>query len=163
VANTPPIYHYNNFGFTVGGPFFHPQGIQHGQDQDLLLVSEEWFKNTQPGSASFAAATASEIAGTIPDTYNSDTNTYTPFTPAGPNGLTGSCTPVHDSSTHTSQVSSSCFSSNTNVYLTNVYDKNPGKRWRQLRLSYSAKQDQHQDIVRVDHYFNEKLHFFARA
>jgi hypothetical protein len=69
----------------------------------------------------------------------------------------------YDASADTTTIASSCFSKNSQVYLTDVYDKNPANSGGNYAFSYSAKSDEHEDIVRVDHYFNEKVHFFARG
>jgi hypothetical protein len=145
--NKPAVYHYNNYGFTIGGPIFIPKVYNSAKTKTFFFWSEEWFKNTQPGNASFAAATAAEISGVVPGHFTN-----------GP----AECL-SYDAGTNTTTIASSCFSKNSQVYLTNVYDKNPANSGGNYAFSYSAKQDEHQDIVRVDHYFNEKVHFFARG
>jgi len=145
--NTPAVYHYNNFGFTIGGPAFIPKVYNTSRNKTFFFWSEEWFKNTQPGNASFAAATSAEIAGVVPGQFTN-----------GPANCLS-----YDASTDSTTIASSCFSKNSQVYLTNVYAKNPANSGGNYEFSYSAKQDEHEDIVRVDHYFNEKVHFFARG
>jgi hypothetical protein len=51
------------------------------------------------------------------------------------------------------------------VYLTNIFanPKYAANSGGNLDFSYSAKNDLHEDIVRVDHYFNDKVHFYARG
>ena len=55
-----------------------------------------------------------------------------------------------------------CYSANSKVYLTNVFDKFPANDGGYYTFSDSAQNDFHDDIVRVDHYFNDKVHFYAR-
>ena len=145
------VYHYNDYGFTIGGPIFIPRAYNTDRKKTFFFWSEEWKKNTQPGSQSMAAASAAQLKGVVPGN----------FTPAGPNGLSG-CT-TYDPGTDTTTINSSCYSSNANVYLTNVFDKFPANNGGNYSFSYSAKNDLHEDIVRVDHYFNEKVHFYARG
>jgi len=145
------VYHYNDYGFTIGGPIFIPKAYNTDRKKTFFFWSEEWKKNTQPGSQSMAVASAAQLNGVVAGN----------FQPAGPNGLSG-CT-TYDPSTNTTAIKSSCYSSNSKVYLTNVFDKFPANNGGNYAFSYSAKNDLHEDIVRVDHYFNEKVHFYARG
>lgn len=144
------VYHYNDYGFTIGGPIFIPKVYNTDRKKTFFFWSEEWKKDTAPGSQSMAVATAAELSGVVPGN----------FTPAGPNGA--GCT-TYDAASNTTQINSSCYSSNSNVYLTNVFDKFPANSGGNYAFSYSAKNDLHEDIVRVDHYFNDKVHFYARG
>jgi hypothetical protein len=153
-VNTPftprNVYHYNDYGFTVGGPIFIPKAYNIDRKKTFFFWSEEWKKDTAPGSQSMAVATAAELSGVVPGN----------FTPAGPNGA--GCT-TYDPSSNTTKINPSCYSSNSNVYLTNVFSKFPANSGGNYAFSYSAKNDLHEDIVRVDHYFNDKVHFYARG
>ncbi len=153
-VNTPftprNVYHYNDYGFTVGGPIFIPRAYNIDRKKTFFFWSEEWKKDTAPGSQSMAVATAAELSGVVPGN----------FTPAGPNGA--GCT-TYDPSSNTTKINPSCYSSNSNVYLTNVFSKFPANSGGNYAFSYSAKNDLHEDIVRVDHYFNDKVHFYARG
>jgi len=161
--NQPAINHRNDYGFTIGGPVFFPHFYNESKKKTFFFWSEEWRKLTTPGSASFAAATATQIAGVIADSYNADTKTYTPFAPQGPNGVSGSCAPTHDDVAHTSTISSGCFSKNSAVYIADVFKDHAANSGSNYAFAYSSKNDLHQDIVRIDHFFNERLHFFARG
>jgi hypothetical protein len=161
--NERPVNHHNDYGFTIGGPFYIPKVYNEDKRKTFFFWSEEWRKITTPGNTSMAVATPNDLAGTIPDTLVD--GVYYPYVPAGPNGLSGACAPVHDAATHTSQISSSCYSSNSQVYLQNIfanpsYAANSGGN---LFFAYSQKNDFHEDIVRVDHYFTDKVHFYARG
>jgi Carboxypeptidase regulatory-like domain/TonB-dependent Receptor Plug Domain len=145
--NKAAVNHRNDYGFTVGGPIFIPKVYNSARNKTFFFWSEEWRKITTPGNASFAAATAAETTGVIPGKFTS-----------GPaNCLT------YDAVSDTTTIAPSCFSKNSQVYLTNVYDKYPANSGGNYSFSYSAKNDLHQDIVRVDHYFSEKVHFYARG
>ena len=145
--NKAPVNHRNDYGFTIGGPIFIPKLYNTAKNKTFFFWSEEWRKITTPGNASFAAATSAEISGVVPGKFTS-----------GPaNCLT------YNAVADTTTIAPSCFSKNSQVYLTNVYDKYPANSGGNYSFSYSAKNDLHQDIVRVDHYFSEKVHFFARG
>ena len=161
------VNHHNDYGFTIGGPVFIPKAYNTDRKKTFFFWSEEWRKITTPGNTSMPVATSADLSGAIPDlavTANGVT-TYYPYAPQGPNGLSGTCTPVHDAGTHTSQIPSSCYSSNSQVYLTNIFanSKYAANSGGNLDFAYSQKNDFHEDIVRVDHYFNDKIHFYARG
>lgn len=161
------VNHHNDYGFTIGGPIFIPHVYNTDKKKTFFFWSEEWRKITTPGSDSMPVASPAELTGIIADTAVTTNNvtTYVPYIPAGPNGLSGSCVPVHDSTAHTSQIPSSCYSTNSNVYLTNIFanPKYAANSGGNLDFAYSQKNDLHEDIVRVDHYFSDKVHFYARG
>ena len=100
-----------------------------------------------------AVATAAELSG-VPTAVGN-------FTPAGPNGA--GCT-TYDPSSNTTKINPSCYSSNSNVYLTNVFQQVRRRTVAETMPSPTPpKNDLHEDIVRVDHYFNDKVHFYARG
>ena len=144
------VYHYNDYGFTIGGPIFIPKAYNTDRKKTFFFWSEEWKKDTAPGSQSMAVATAAQLSGTVAGD----------FVPAGPNGA--GCT-TYDAASNTTTINPSCYSANSKVYLTNVFDKFPANSGGNYQFSYSAKNDLHEDIVRVDHYFNDKVHFYARG
>ena len=161
------VNHHNDYGFTIGGPLYIPKVYNQNKNKTFFFWSEEWRKIVTPGSDSMPVATAADLSGVIADTAvtTGSTTTYFPYVPSGPNGLSGNCVPVHDATAHTSQIPTSCYSSNSNVYLTNIFSnpKYAANSGGNLDFSYSAKNDLHEDIVRVDHYFNDKVHFYARG
>jgi hypothetical protein len=160
------VNHHNDYGFTIGGPIFIPKAYNTDKKKTFFFWSEEWRKITTPASDSFPVATAAELNGVIADSLvtTNGVNTYVPYAPSGPNG-TGACAPVHNDATHSSQIPTNCISSNSNVYLTNIFanPKYAANSGGNLDFSYSSKNDLHEDIVRVDHYFNDKVHFYARG
>jgi hypothetical protein len=163
--NTPSVYHYNDYGFTIGGPVYIPKAYNAAKKKTFFFVSEEWFKTSTPGNVSFAAATASNIQGdfTVPAPAKPGDPLIAP--PVVPADMSASCETFTRNADGSGQgtISPSCFSKNTQIYLNDVYDKNPANSGGNYAFSYSAKQDEHEDIARVDHYFNDKVHFFARG
>jgi hypothetical protein len=159
------VYHRNDYGFTIGGPIYIPKAYNTEKKKTFFFWSEEWLKNVSPGSQSMPVATTADLAGTIPDTVVTagGTTTYIPYVPQGPNGLSGVCAPTHNAITHTSQIASGCYSANSGVYMTNIFNKFLANSGGNYSFSYSSKNDLHEDIVRIDHYFSEKVHFYARG
>ena len=152
--NSPrAVNHHNAFGFTVGGPIFIPRTYNVDKKKTFFFYSEEWHKIVSPGNVSQPAATTAMIAGTVPGQYTPPS--YAPASES--NCLT------YNAAADTTTIDPTCFSSNAKVYLTDVFTPNPANSGSNYNYSYSAKNDLRDDIVRIDHYFNDRIHFFARA
>lgn len=145
--NKAPVNHHNVYGFTIGGPVFIPKTYNTSKTKTFFFWSEEWHKVTMPGSDSMPAASTAQLKGVVAGHFTN-----------GP----ASCL-SYDAASDTTTISPSCYSSNSKVYLDNVFSKYPANSGDNYNFSYSAKNDFRDDIVRIDHYFNEKLHFFARG
>jgi hypothetical protein len=158
--NKNGVNHHNDYGFTIGGPIFIPRVYNADRKKTFFFWSEEWRKITTPGNTSMAVATPQDLSGVIPDA-NID-GTYYPYQPQVANS---GCALVHDAATHTTQIPTSCYSKNSQVYLTNIFanSKYAANSGGNLNFAFSQKNDFHEDIVRVDHYFSDKVHFFARG
>jgi hypothetical protein len=158
--------HYNNFGFTVGGPIFIPHVYNADKKKTFVFWSEEWRKITEPSTPNnVAAATPAELAGSF---YAASE----PTAPAGCiTGWTPNTSPGATPGSGTGTVNPSCFSANSKVYLSQIFSKNPANYTTTANnftyggqlSSFSTLNNFRQDLVRVDHYFNDKLHFFARG
>jgi hypothetical protein len=165
--------HYNNFGFTLGGPIFIPRVYNPSRAKTFFFWSEEWRKITEPVPPNnVAAPTAAELSGTFfsPTALNAPAGCvsgYTPFVSSPTGGVgTGGVGTIDIQNPN-------CISKNAEVYLTQILSKfqanyttiNPTTGFTSggLLTSYSTLNNFRQDLVRVDHYFNDKLHFFARG
>ena len=160
--------HYNNFGFTLGGPLFIPHLYNTSHNKTFFFWSEEWRKITSPASNNVPAATAQELAGTFSTT---PTQYAATLAAVGPNCVSA-YTPLNSNAGYAT-ANPNCYSKNSQVYLTQIVSKfpanltslNPSTGFMQGNnfTSYSTLNNFRQDLVRVDHYFNDKLHFFARG
>ena len=165
--------HYNNFGFTVGGPIFIPRVYNADKKKTFFFYSEEWRKITSPSSNDVPAATPQELAGT----YLTNPTNYAATVAAVGADCAGTYTPLLVPSGQPpagyATASSSCYSQNSQVYLSQIISKfptnytavnpNTGFTLGDSITSYSTLNNFRQDLVRVDHYFNDKVHFFARG
>jgi hypothetical protein len=152
MTGTPrTIERYNDFGFTVGGPIFIPEVYNQAKNKTFFFWSEEWRKTSTPDPIAVAPPSAADLAGTIAGN----------FSPTGPNGLAG-CT-TYSASTNTTQVAPACYSANAKIYLTNIFDKFTPNDGNLYYHSFSQANNFRQDIVRIDHNFNDKVHFYARG
>ena len=155
--------HYNNFGFTVGGPIFIPHVYNADKKKTFFFYSEEWRKITSPSSNDVAAATPAELSGTF----------FAQNEPVAPAGCITGWTPYNAASQTggVGTVNPSCYSANAKVYLSQIISKFPsnyssvsnGFTFGDVISSYSTLNNFRQDLVRVDHYFNDKVHFYARG
>jgi hypothetical protein len=140
--------HYNDYGFTIGGPLYIPKVYNTSKDKTFIFWSEEWRKVSAPESAIFIVPTPAELAGTVPGNVASST----------PGCVT------YNSAANTTTISPSCFSKNAKVYIANLYDKYPANTpGSEYTASYSALNNTREDMGRFDAQLTNKLHFFARA
>jgi len=150
VANGEPnknaINHHNVYGFTIGGPIYIPGAYNADKKKTFFFWSEEWRKLSTPGGDTMPAASQAMLNGIVSGNFTN--------APAG-------CA-TYDASSNTTQISSSCYSKNSQVYLTNVFDKYPANDGAYYTFSSSNLNNFRDDIARVDHYFSDKVHFYAR-
>jgi predicted secreted protein len=144
--NQNAVNHHNVYGYTIGGPVFIPKVYNVDKNKTFFFWSEEWRKISSPGGDTMPAASQAMLSGVVSGKFTN--------APAG-------CT-TYDPSTDTTQISPSCYSANSQVYLTNVFQKYPANNGAYYTFSYSAQNNFRDDIVRVDHYFSQKVHFYAR-
>jgi hypothetical protein len=145
--NKNPVNHHNVYGFTFGGPVFIPKVYNTDRKKTFFFWSEEWRKESTPGGDSMKAATSDMLAGKVAGDFTA--------APAG-------CT-TYDAVSNTTTISPSCYSKNSQVYLSNVFAKYPANDGSNYTFGFSAQNNFRDDIVRVDHYFNDKVHFYARG
>jgi hypothetical protein len=157
-GNPRGIERYNNYGFTLGGPLYIPKLYNTGKNKTFFFWSEEWRKVSSPTTNSVTAATPAQLAGQFINA------TAIPTAPAGCVTISkvipaaGSNPVLYDGS-----VNPACYSKNAKVYLTNVFDKFPANADGQNVSTFSSLNNVRQDIVRIDHNFTDKIHFFGRA
>ncbi len=150
LPNKNPVNHHNVYGFTIGGPVFIPKVYNTDKRKTFFFWSEDWHKLSTPGNATMDAATPDMLNGVVDGDFTN--------APAG-------CA-TYDAASKKTTISPSCYSQNAQVYLKNVFSKFPGSSGpndSQYFFSYSAMNNLRDDIVRVDHYFSDKVHFYARG
>ncbi len=142
------IERYNNFGFTLGGPLWIPKVYNRGKDKTFFFWSEEWRKVTVPQTLSVTAPTTAQLNGIV-------AGDITASAPAG-------CV-TYDAALQQSTINPSCYSQNSKVYLANVFDHFAANSGGNNVSTFSSLQNFRQDIIRIDHNFSDKIHFFGRA
>ena len=150
------IEHYNDYGFTIGGPIMFPKAYNPATKKLFFFWSEEWRKISSPQTSTLIVPTAAELGGVFPGDTTSDQNA----TQAGNYCVT------YDAISDTSTINPGCYSQNAKVYLTNLYDKftsNVAGNGSLYTIGYSQLNNTREDIIRADAQLNDKLHFFGRA
>jgi len=138
--------HHNVYGFTIGGPIYIPRVYNEAKKKTFFFWSEDWHKITQAAaSVTIPTPTSAEVGGTFAG------NITAQYPQA-----------VYDAASNTSTIPTSAFSKNAQVYLTDLFAPNATTAGA-LTLNLPTENSYRNDIVRIDHYFNEKLHFYARG
>ncbi|HUK48758.1 MAG TPA: carboxypeptidase regulatory-like domain-containing protein [Terriglobales bacterium] len=142
--NLTPVEHYNDFGFTLGGPLFIPKLYHPEKNKTFFFWSEEWRKASTPGTNTITVPTAAELSGTFTGPI--------PVAPAGCVTTSGG----------TSTISPTCFSKNAAAYLNGFMTANPANSTGQLITNYSQLNNFREDDIRLDQNVGDKVHLFAR-
>ncbi len=168
LPNKPTTYHRNDFGYTFGGPIFIPNHYNSDKKKTFFFWSQEWQKSDVPLVTVLPAASGNEVAGIIADGPGN-----APYAPsqALPKGcaLTSneSGAPITVGSVsvpnHSTYIPSTCWSQNATVYNTKVFAPNTANNGSNDDFSLPATTNFRQEILRIDHNFSDKLHFFARG
>lgn len=144
--------HYNDFGFTIGGPAYIPKVFNTAKKKLFFFWSEEWRKTSTPQTSTLTPPPPAELTGTF---------TGTPQSAGIPSSTPASCY-NYDTSTNTTTISQSCFSQNAKVYIATLYSKfAPNSANGKYTASYSQRENTREDLVRADANLTNKLHFFA--
>jgi hypothetical protein len=150
VATPRGAEHYNNFGFTLGGPLYIPKVYNTAKNKTMFFWSEEWRKVSSPNSILLLAPTQAMLNGTF-------TGPITFTSPAQQACVS------YDATTNLSQISPSCYSQNAKVFLKYVFDPFPGNSNGDYSTSISSTNNFREDLLRIDHQFSSKLRIFARG
>lgn len=133
--NTRPPFHYNNFGYTVGGPIV--------KDKTFFFWSEEWRKTSTPSTMTAYLPTPAELTGD----FNGIATLDPTLAPAG-------CV-------SNNKIDPSCFSTNAKAYLANVYSKYTANSGNSLVTPVNSSANTRQELIRLDHQLNSKVQLFA--
>ncbi|MGA9708697.1 MAG: TonB-dependent receptor, partial [Candidatus Sulfotelmatobacter sp.] len=139
-----PVEHYNDFGFTIGGPLIIPKVYHPDKNKTFFFWAEEWRKANTPDPQTFTVPTAAELGGSFTGPI--------PVAPAGCVTTTGG----------TSTISSTCFSANAQAYLTAFMSAYPANPNGQLVTDFSQLNNFREDNIRLDQNIGDKIRLFGR-
>jgi hypothetical protein len=144
--NEAGVNHHNVYGFTIGGPIYIPKVYNESKNKTFFFWSEDWHKITSAAtSTTIPTPTTNEVQGAFPGDITAQ---YPQAT--------------YNAATNTSTIPTSAFSKNAQVYLTDLFTPNATGSG-QLTLNLPAENSYRDDIVRIDHYFNDKVHLYVRG
>jgi hypothetical protein len=149
-ANPTPVEHYNDFGFTIGGPLFIPKLYHPDHNKTFFFWSEEWRKATTPDPQTFTVPTAAELAGTF--TNPAPGVTAVPVAP-------GACTTV---TATTTTISPTCFSKNAQAYINAFMGAYPANSSGTLITDFSQLNNFREDNIRLDQNIGDKVRVYGR-
>lgn len=156
-GNPRPPFRYNDFGYTVGGPFFIPNHYNTDKSKTFFFFSQEFRRTRSPSTEIMALPNPEELTGSFAGLTNADGTAVTLNPASAPAGcITGT------------QINSSCFSANAKAYLANVYSQfKPNSALgtgltENFTVPVSAADDYRQEIMRVDQKITNKVQAFAR-
>ena len=137
-----PVEHYNDFGFTIGGPLI-PK-VEPNKYKTFFFWAEEWRKANTPDPQTFTVPTAAELSGVI--------NGPVPIAPPDCVTTTGT----------TSTISPNCFSQNAQAYIKAFMGKYPANPSGQLVTDFSQLNNYREDNIRLDQNLGDKIRLYAR-
>jgi hypothetical protein len=163
LPNQPGVYHQNVYGFTIGGPAYIPKFYNTAKNKTFFFWSEDWHKIDQAGtSETLNPPTTAESTPDANGNYNVP-GVYTPPSWLSPSAAAAEAACInYNAATNTTAITGSCLSKNSGVYLSDLLAPHANASGVLVKNEPSTD-DYRDDIVRIDHYFNDRLHFFARG
>ncbi|MGH9397515.1 MAG: carboxypeptidase regulatory-like domain-containing protein [Terriglobia bacterium] len=145
-----PPFRYNDFGFTLGGPFYIPGHYNTDKSKTFFFWSEEWRRIRQPSTAIAVLPAPGEVNGA--------------FTGAQLNAASAPAGCItNNAAAKTAQINSSCFSKNAQAYIQNIYSKfQPNGPGNEYINPLSAINNYRQDMVRIDQKLGNRVEVFGR-
>ena len=142
--NKTPIERYNDYGFTIGGPFIIPKLYHPVKNKTFFFWSEEWRKASLPATNTINVPTTDQLNGIF----------TTPITVAPAGCVTAA------GGTYT--ISKACYSQNSAAYLNTFMINNPPNSPGLLITPYSSLNNFRQDIIRLDQNIGDRVRVYAR-
>ena len=154
---TRPEYRKNDYGYTIGGPLFIPHLFNQHKDKTFFFFGEEWRRNLVPGETfNSQEPSVQERGGNFSDvcpTAGSAVN-KTAFPDCPVNRATGGYFP-NNAITNISPVA-------TAILGTEIPAPNAGSGSQSFYNAAPATLELYrQDLLRVDHNFNDNWRVFA--
>lgn len=149
-------FRYNNFGWTIGGPVFFlrfgerdpDESFFQKYDRTFFFFSQEWRKDLRYPTLNSTVPTAAQRQGifTVPICLTASTTACLTTLPAG--------TPLSTAVT---------INPLSQQYLTNIYNKLPlPTTGNSLSFPTQNKADFRQEIIKIDHSFNDQVSMYYR-
>lgn len=145
----------NNFGFTLGGPFYVPRHYNTGKTKDFFFWSESWYRRVGPQIDSFTAAPVSLFTALVPTAAmkRGDFSALLPKTTLkNPSGT------LYPNNT----IPMSEIDPNAELLLQNFYPLPNRSGAQNFTFNTHAFTRYREELGRLDHYFNNNWVWMVR-
>jgi len=148
-------FRYNDFGYTIGGPFYIPGHYNTNKSKTFFFWDEEWLRERTASTIVAATPTADMAKGNFsavgPLTNPTNPATGLPLTtPGGSPCVVGS------------QINPSCINSNVSLLLAQDFPAPTTGGFFNYVVGARTGQNWSEEIIRVDQNISEKFKVFVR-
>jgi len=148
-------FHYNDFGYTLGGPFYIPGHYNTTKSKTFFFWDEEWLRERTASPIVAATPTADMVGGNF-TAVGALTNPINPLTgtaltaPGGGPCVTGS------------QIDPTCINNNVKLIMNQDFPAPTTSGFYNYVAGATSGQNWTEQIVRVDQNVSEKVKAFVR-
>jgi len=153
-ASIPP-FRYNDFGYTIGGPFYIPGHYNTNKTKTFFFWDQEWLRERTASTIVAATPTADMRSGDF-SAVGSLTN---PTNPATGKPLT---TPGGAPCVVGTQINSACINNNVSLLLAQDFPSPTTSGFYNYVTGASSGQNWGEQIIRVDQNISDKVKAFVR-
>lgn len=140
-AKNPP-FHYNNFGWTLGGPLFIPKRYNTDKNKTFFFVSEEFRRVITYGTAVGVVPIQAELTGAFPHPV---------------------CTSYTGNTCNTSTTQITNIDPLARAYIQDILSKIPAPQsGNSLTSTFRNIFNYEQELYKLDHSFGQKLNLSVR-
>jgi hypothetical protein len=153
-ASIPP-FRYNDFGYTIGGPFYIPGHYNTNKTKTFFFWDQEWLRERTASTIVAATPTTAMRTGDF-----SAVGTLTnPTNPATGKPLT---TPGGAPCVVGTQINSACINSNVSLVLNQDFPSPTTSGFNNYVAAASSGQNWSEQLIRVDQNISDKVKAFVR-
>jgi hypothetical protein len=150
-----PPFRYNDFGYTIGGPFYIPGHYNTNKTKTFFFWDQEWLRERTASTIVAATPTAAMRAGDF-SAVGSLTN---PINPATGKPLTA---PGGGPCVVGTQINAGCINNNVSLLLSQDFPLPTTSGFYNFVTGARSGQNWGEQIIRVDQNFSEKFKAFVR-
>ncbi|HTS70730.1 MAG TPA: TonB-dependent receptor [Terriglobia bacterium] len=150
-----PPFRYNDFGYTIGGPFYIPGHYNTSKSKTFFFWDQEWLRERSSSTIVAATPTAAMRTGDFsavgPLTNPTDPSTGLPLTaPGGGPCVSGS------------QINPACINNNVSLLLQQDFPAPTASGFYNYVSGAHSGQNWGEQIIRVDQNLSDKIKAFVR-
>ena len=155
-ANIPrPPFHYNDYGYTIGGPFYIPGHYNSDKTKTFFFFDQEWLRESTESPLVAATPTAAmrngDFSSVGPLTNPTNPSTGQPLTaPGGGPCVVGS------------QINPGCINNNVKLLLNQDFPTPNAPGFFNFITGANTGQNWGEQIIRVDQNVSDKVKLFVR-